>query len=75
MAKRETLDQFTAAVAHAELIPAGRPLTVGETEMLDDLAARLRKQFFGDRSDDIRDLLRRVSAVRTGKRDTAADNV
>ena len=31
MAKRETLDQFTAAVAHAELIPAGRPLTVGET--------------------------------------------
>lgn len=70
MAKRESLRALTAAVAHAELIPAGRPLTAEEIALLDDLAARLRKQFFGDRSDAVRDLLSRVSAVRTGKRDT-----
>ncbi|MBE5488553.1 hypothetical protein E3G71_001054 [Mycobacteroides abscessus] len=70
MAKRETLRALTAAVAHAEVIPADRPLTREEINLLDHLAARLRKQFFGDRSEEIQDLLRRVSAVRTGKRDT-----
>lgn len=70
MAKRESLRALTVAVAHAELIPAGRPLTREEIALLDGLAARLRKHFFGDRSDAVRDLLSRVSAVRTGKRDT-----
>ncbi|MFL0156547.1 hypothetical protein [Mycobacteroides chelonae] len=70
MAKRESLRALNAAVAHAELIPAGRPLTREEIELLDHLAVRLRRQFFGDRSAEITALLRRVSAVRTGKRDT-----
>lgn len=70
MAKRESLRALTAAVAHAEVIPADRPLTAEEISLLDHLAAQLRKQFFGDRSEEIQDLLRRVSAVRTGKRDT-----
>ena len=58
--------QLTAEVAAAELIPAGRPLTAEEIELLDDLAARLRAAFFGGRSEEIRNLLRRVSAVRPG---------
>lgn len=70
MAKRESLRALTVAVAHAEVIPADRPLTREEINLLDHLAARLRKQFFGDRSEEIQDLLRRVSAVRTGTRDT-----
>lgn len=41
MAIRETLDQLTAAVAYAELIPADRPLTAGEIELLDDLNTQL----------------------------------
>jgi len=69
VAKRGTLDQLTAAVAHAELIPTNRPLTAGEIALLDDLAAQLRAAFFSDRSEEITGLLRRVSAVRTGKRD------
>lgn len=40
-------------------------------ELLDVLAARLRAAFFGDRSEEIRNLLRNVSAVRTGKRDAS----
>ncbi|MFV8137441.1 hypothetical protein ACNQR7_07705 [Mycolicibacterium senegalense] len=71
MAKRESLRALTAAVAHAELIPAGRPLTREEITLLDHLSARLRKHFFGDRSGAVRDLLSRVSAVRTGSRDTS----
>lgn len=70
MAKTSKFDQLVAAVTHAELIPANRNLTAGEIELLDDLSARLRQQFFGDRSEEVRDLLRRVSAVRTGKRDS-----
>lgn len=70
MAKRESLRALTVAVAHAELIPTGRPLTREEINLLDHLAARMRKHYFGDRSDDIRDLLSRVSVIRTGKRDT-----
>lgn len=71
MAQTPKLDQLTAEVDQAELIPAGQSLTAAGIELLDALAARLRKQFFGDRSDAVRDLLRRVSAIRTGKRDTA----
>lgn len=71
VAQTPKLDQLTAEVAQAELIPAGQPPTAEEIELLDDLAARLRKQFFGDRSEAVRDLLSRVSAIRTGKRDTA----
>jgi hypothetical protein len=69
VAKRGTLDQLTRGVAHAELIPTNRPLTAGEIKLLDDLAAQLRAAFFSDRSEEIIGLLRRVSAVRTGKRD------
>ncbi|OBB07101.1 hypothetical protein A5668_01425 [Mycolicibacterium fortuitum] len=68
MAKHESLDQLTAAVAQAELIPEGRPLTTEEILGLDGLAARLRRQFSSDRSVEITSLLRRVSGVRTGKR-------
>lgn len=71
MAKRETLDQLVAAAAPAELIPADRELTAGEIELVDDLAARLRRVFLKDPSEEIHDLLRWVSAVRTGKRDPA----
>lgn len=70
MAKRESMRALTVAVAAAELIPTGRPLTREEINLLDHLATRLRKHYFGDRSDDIRDLLSRVSMIRTGKRDT-----
>lgn len=69
MAKRERLDQLAAAVADTELIPADRELTAGEIELLDDLAARLRRVFLNDPSEEIHDVLRWVSAVRAGKRD------
>lgn len=69
LANKSKLDQLTAAVAQAELIPTGRFLAALEIELLDDLAARLRQQFFGDRSEEITDLLRRVSVIRTYKRD------
>lgn len=72
MAKTSKFDQLSAAVVHAELIPANRTLTAGEIELVDDLAARLRAHFFGDRSEHVRDLLRRVSAVRTGTRNPPA---
>lgn len=71
VAQTPKLDQLTAEVDRAEGIPVGRSLTAAEIELLDALAARLRKHFFGDRSDAVRDLLSRVSAVRTGTRDTA----
>lgn len=70
MAKTSKFDQLVAAVTHAELIPANRNLTAGEIELLDDLSARLRAYFFGNPSEKVNDLLRRVSAVRTGKRDS-----
>lgn len=66
MANRETLDQLTAAVAHAELIPTNRPLTTGEIELLDDLNARLRPALASHRVEII-GLLRRVSAVRRNR--------
>ncbi len=75
MAKRESLRTLTAAVAHAEVIPAGRPLSREEIALLDRLAARLTTHLFGDRSEKITDLLRRVSAVRTGKRETTLGSV
>lgn len=70
MAKTSKFDQLVAAVTHAELIPANRNLTAGEIELLDDLSARLRAYSFGNPSQKVNDLLRRVSAVRTGKRDS-----
>lgn len=65
MAKTSKFDQLVAAVTHAELIPSNRNLTAGEIELLDDLSARLRAYFFGNPSEKVNDLLRRVSAVRT----------
>lgn len=62
-------EQLSAEVARAELIPRGRFLTAEEIELLDDLAARLRQNFSDDRSEMFRDLLDRVSAVRTYSRD------
>lgn len=67
--------QLAFEVDHAELIPASRPLTAEEIVQLDDLAERLRRAFFGNRSEEYVDLLRRVSAVRTGKRGAVAPTV
>ncbi|SRX96065.1 hypothetical protein MSP7336_04340 [Mycobacterium shimoidei] len=63
------LEEIAAVVARVELIPADRPLTAREIRMLDSLAAQLRRRSLNDRSEGLLDLLRRVSAVRTGKRD------
>lgn len=63
------LEDIAAVVARVELIPADRPLTTGEIRMLDSLTAQLRRRSQNDRSEALLDLLRRVSAVRTGKRD------
>lgn len=63
------LEDIAAVVARVELIPADRPLTTGEIRLLDSLAAQLRRRSQNDRSEGLLDLLRRVSAVRTGKRD------
>lgn len=63
------LEEIAAVVARVELIPADRPLTSGEIRMLDTLAAQLRKRSRNERSEGFVDLLRRVSAVRSGNRD------
>jgi hypothetical protein len=62
------LDDIAAVVVRVELIPTDRPLTAAEIRMLDSLTANLRRRSANDRSEELLDLLRRVSAVRNGKR-------
>lgn len=74
MAAMSKFEQLVKEVAQAELIPTDRALTAEEIARLDDLAARLRAKFFGDRTEEIRQLLRRVSNLRIGKRPKEIDS-
>ncbi|AFS13636.1 MULTISPECIES: hypothetical protein [Mycobacterium avium complex (MAC)] len=69
MAKKAKLQLLTDEVVRAERIAIDRPLTAEEIGWLDDLSARLRTAYFGGKQD--MSLLKRVSAVRTGKHTTA----
>lgn len=65
MAKKAKLQLLTDEAVRAERIATDRPPTAEEIGWLDDLSARLRAAYFGGKQD--MSLLKRVSAVRTGK--------
>lgn len=63
---------FTAEVVEAELIPVDRDLSREKAERFADLETRLLAAWLGDRSDELRALLRRMKAIRRARKQAAA---